>query len=55
VAQHPLGRAPERKLQFGAQGDGSYVSQEKLPSGRWLLRIEVARGGDHYRTVAEVP
>jgi nitrogen fixation protein FixH len=53
-AEHPLGRTPERKLQFTAQGDGSYVSRDRLPGGRWLLRIEVSRGGDRYRTTAEI-
>jgi nitrogen fixation protein FixH len=54
TAEHPLGRAPERQLQFVSQGDGSYLSQETLPAGRWLLRIEVQRAGDRYRTVADI-
>ncbi|MBK6707365.1 MAG: FixH family protein [Sphingomonadales bacterium] len=54
-AQHPLGRAPEQALRFEAQGDGSYVSRENLPSGRSLLHIEVRRGSDLLRTVADIP
>ncbi len=53
-AEHPLGRAPERMLQFTSQGDGSYVSREALPSGRWLLRIEINRAGDRYRMVTDI-
>ena len=53
-AQHPLGRAPEQALRFEAEGDGNYVSREALPTGRWLLHIEVRRGGDLYRTVADI-
>lgn len=54
IAQHPLGRAPERTLLFIDQGNGRQVSREALPGGRWLLRIEVARAGEHYRTVADI-
>jgi nitrogen fixation protein FixH len=54
TAEHPLGRMPERVLQFAALGNGNYVSEEALPSGRWLLRIEVSRGGDRYRATTEV-
>lgn len=53
-AEHPLGRAPDRMLQFTSQGDGSYVSREALPSGRWLLRIEINRAGDRYRMVTDI-
>lgn len=53
-AEHPLGRAPERALQFASQGDGSYVSREALPDGRWLLRVEVKRASDRYRMVADI-
>jgi nitrogen fixation protein FixH len=53
-AEHPLGRAPERQLSLISQGEGRYVSRDALPAGRWLLRIKVARGGEHYLTVAEV-
>lgn len=53
-AEHPLGRAPERVLQFASQGDGSYVSREALPAGRWLLRVEVKRASDRYRMVADI-
>lgn len=53
-AEHPLGRAPAQQLQFVSQGDGSYLSAASLPSGRWLLRIEVRRAGERFRKVADV-
>lgn len=53
-AEHPLGRAPEHELQFVSQGDGSYVSREALPTGRWLLRIEINRAGGRYRMVTDI-
>ena len=53
-AEHPLGRSPEQYMNFVSQGDGNYRSQTALPSGRWLLHIEVRRGGDRYRTRVEI-
>ncbi|MCC6478656.1 FixH family protein [Sphingorhabdus sp.] len=53
-AEHPLGRAPEQQLRFVSLGDGSYVSDKALPRGRWLLRIEVTRAADRYRTMADI-
>ncbi|NJM49713.1 MAG: FixH family protein [Sphingomonadales bacterium] len=54
TAQHPLGRAPQRTLRFTDQGNGIQVSSEPLPSGRWLLYIQVNRAGAHYRAVADI-
>ncbi len=53
-AQHPLGRAPERALRFEPLVDGTYISREGLPTGRWLVHIEVRRAGDIFRTVADI-
>jgi hypothetical protein len=36
-------------------GDGSYLSRESLPAGRWQLRISIARDSDQYRIVTEIP
>jgi nitrogen fixation protein FixH len=54
VAQHPLGRAPQVRLTFTGQGDGEWLSNEAVPSGRWQLHIGIARGRDHYRMQSEV-
>jgi nitrogen fixation protein FixH len=45
VARHPLGRAPDVALRFQAEHAGAYVSQVPLPAGRWLVHVEVRRGG----------
>ena len=51
VARHPLGRAADVTLRFGAAGDGAYVSQEALPGGRWLVHLEIRRGGNRVRMI----
>lgn len=51
VARHPLGRAPDVLLRFEARADGGYVSQETLPAGRWLVHVEVRRGGRDLRLI----
>jgi nitrogen fixation protein FixH len=54
VAQHPLGRAPQVRLSFTDQGNGEWLSNEAVPSGRWQLQIGIARGRDRYRLQSEV-
>ena len=49
VARHPLGRAPDRELTFVRAADGSFVSRETLPAGRWTVRLEVRDGDDTWR------
>lgn len=53
-AVHPLGRAPEQRIEFDAQGDGSWLSRAQLPTGRWTLHVEVRRSGERLRMVADV-
>ncbi|MFV0624863.1 FixH family protein [Sphingomonas sp. ac-8] len=55
VATHPLGREPERRLHFVAVGGGAFASQQPLPEGRWLLRIDVREGRDTARFDDQVP
>ena len=45
-ARHPLGRLPDIPLDFAVQGDGSFLSAEKVPAGRWTLRLEARSGPD---------
>jgi nitrogen fixation protein FixH len=54
AAQHPLGRAPQVQLSFTGQGNGEWLSNEAVPSGRWQLHIGIARGRDRYRLQSEV-
>ncbi|MXO65143.1 FixH family protein [Altericroceibacterium endophyticum] len=44
-AYHPLGRLPDRHIHLERQSDGSFMSQEKLPDGRWTLRYSVSADG----------
>ena len=48
-AWHPLGHQPDRLLAFEPEGAGSFVSTTALPSGRWLLRLEVSDGAKVWR------
>ncbi|MDZ7587641.1 MAG: FixH family protein [Parasphingorhabdus sp.] len=54
MASHPLGRAPEKMIVFQPQGDGNYLSKTALPKGRWLMHVEVTRGADRYRSIADI-
>ena len=54
VARHPLGRLPDRALQFAAAADGSFLSTTPLPLGRWTLRIKVQAGGRQWRTESDM-
>lgn len=48
-AWHPLGRMPDRELRFVSAGAGSYASDEVLPAGRWVIRLEIAAGEHVWR------
>lgn len=49
-ARHPLGRMKDMPLTFARQADGTYVSGQSIPSGRWTLRLEATAGADSWRT-----
>ncbi|GAD49833.1 cytochrome c oxidase cbb3-type accessory protein CcoH [Caenibius tardaugens NBRC 16725] len=55
IARHPLGHAPNRPLTFTGDGNGNWVSHEKLPQGRWLLRITAQADGHTWRVEENVP
>lgn len=44
IANHPVGLVAQRSLRLHAMGNGVYRSEERLPHGRWLVRIEVSAG-----------
>ena len=44
--RHPLGRLPDRSIEFTHVGGERFLSREKVPAGRWTLRLE-ARDGKH--------
>lgn len=50
IARHPLGRLADVPLTFREQADGTWLSTEPLPAGRWTLRFEVEAQGRTWRT-----
>lgn len=49
-ARHPLGTLADRALTFDRQADGSFLSAEPLPAGRWQLRLSVSAAGQIWRS-----
>lgn len=54
IARHPLGRKPDRALGFRRIGEGTYLSNEELPGGRWTLRLELTDGVNVWRREDEL-
>lgn len=48
-AWHPLGRQPDRVLDFARDAEGRFVSREPLPAGRWRLRLEAGDGAAQWK------
>ena len=40
---------PDRPLSFERQSDGSFLSSEALPAGRWTIRYELTDGEARWR------
>ena len=53
ILRHPLGAMPDRRIELQAVG-ADQVATQPLPSGRWLLHIEVRAGGHEARFEDEV-
>jgi len=47
VAEHPLGRAQDIGLIFHEVAAGHYVSDARLPAGRWQVRADIDHGAQH--------
>ncbi|MDT9598511.1 FixH family protein [Sphingosinicella rhizophila] len=54
LARHPLGRESDIALRFRPTGVGNFRSDQPLPRGRWLLHLELRRGGDTVRLIESV-
>ncbi|MFT3966168.1 MAG: FixH family protein [Sphingobium sp.] len=55
VAEHPLGRSPDRLLRFTPIGKGYYRTVEPLPAGRWRLRLDIRAPIGRTRLIRDVP
>lgn len=55
TARHPLGRAPDRALAFDRMSDGSFLSRQELPAGRWILRLVMSDGSNEWRREEVLP
>lgn len=53
-ARHPLGRLADQKLSFTRQRDGSFLSKEALPAGRWRLRLDAEFDGKRWREEMDI-
>lgn len=54
TARHPLGHQPDQRLVFQRHSDGSFVSRDPLPAGRWRLRLEANAGDTRWRSEQDV-
>ena len=49
AARHPLGQKADMDMAFERQPDGSFVSLQELPPGRWIVRLQLTDGADEWR------
>jgi nitrogen fixation protein FixH len=47
--RRPLGQPDTRSLIFNPSGNGGYISQQKLPEGRWIVRLTITANGHEWR------
>ena len=55
VASHPLGREPDRAIGFVRNSAGGYIAMQRLPAGRWKLKITVTSGTTVARFTEDIP
>ena len=55
VASHPLGREPDRAIGFVRNSAGGYIAMQRLPAGRWKLKITVTSGTTVARFTKDIP
>ncbi|KPL68637.1 hypothetical protein SZ64_11320 [Erythrobacter sp. SG61-1L] len=53
-ARHPLGRLDDVQMSFARQADGTFVSAQPLPAGRWTLRLAAHSGSASWRAEEEL-
>ena len=55
IATHPLGRAAPIPLLFEAVGNGGYLGNAALPTGRWNVALVLKSGPDTVNMVERIP
>ena len=53
-AIHPLGHLPDRAIHFIRAENGGFVSRERLPHGRWRVRVTAEHAGQRASYVEEL-
>jgi len=53
-ALHPLGHLPDRTIHFDRTGSGEFASRERLPHGRWRVRVTAEHAGQRASYVEEL-
>jgi nitrogen fixation protein FixH len=54
-ARHPLGHQPDADLAFEYRGGGRFLSDERLPAGRWIVRLAATNGERTWRQERRLP
>lgn len=54
AAERPLGAREETTLSFAPASQGSWVSREALPAGRWQVRMAIRAGEQIWAGEAEI-
>jgi len=54
TARHPLGRKTQRMLTFLPAETQTQISRERLPPGRWIIRLNISASGHDWRTENEI-
>ncbi|MBU0554700.1 MAG: FixH family protein [Alphaproteobacteria bacterium] len=54
LVRHPLGRAPEQRLEFRALGEGRYESVGAIPAGRWIVHLRASAHGREINRVVDL-
>ncbi|BAK68510.1 nitrogen fixation protein FixH [Sphingobium sp. SYK-6] len=54
LVRHPLGRAPERTMQFRHIGGGRYQSVGALPAGRWIIHVRAQAHGRELNRIVDL-
>jgi nitrogen fixation protein FixH len=54
LAVHPLGRAPSIPLAFAPLPDGTLLTRQRLPAGRWRVQLSIEKDRDTVKLIEPV-